>query len=240
MRNPFLLVRSSSARRFFLTAAAVGALVCVGGCRALFIPDKGPDVELSAFDPETPNPLFVKTQDVEPLWDAIVDVMDDYYEIESEAPPRSYEQVGKDGATYHYRTEGRLDTKPSIVGGAFEPWRKNSAECGDKAFATFQTVRSSALVRVVPEGAGFFIYLSVYDEIEDLPCPMGANVGYDMQFNDDLSQLRQAVGERQRSRGWIPVGRNTKQESKILKEIGWRAGVARTVLHSGVDAGLTP
>ena len=229
-----------SARLWLLAIAALFALSCAGGCCCLGQPQRGPDVELSAFDPDMPNPLFVQTKDVDALWDAIVDVVDNYYDIETESPPRSYEQIGKDGSTYQYRTEGRLDTKPSIVGGATEPWRKNSAQCGEKAFATFQTVRSSAIVRVVPEGEGFFVYLSIYEEIEDQPNPMGAKVGFDMQFNDDLSKLQQAVGERKRSRGWIPVGRNQEQESRILKEIGWRAGVARTILHSGVDSNLTP
>ncbi len=228
------------ARLRLLAAVALVASSCAGGCCCLTEPQKGPDVELGAFEPDMPNPLFVQTKDIDALWDAIVDVVDNYYDIESESPPRSYEQVGKDGSAYQYLTEGRLDSKPSIVGGATEPWRKNSAQCGEKAFATFQTVRSSAMVRVVPEGAGFFVYLSIYEEIEDQPNPMGAAVGFDMQFNDDLSKLKQAVGERSRSKGWIPVGRNKEQEARILKEIGWRAGVARTVLHSGVDAGLTP
>ena len=197
-------------------------------------------MELKAFDPDQPNPLFVRTSNLEALWDAIVDTVDNYYDIEYEAPARAYERTGKDGATYQYRTEGRLDTKPSIVGGSTEPWRKNSAPCGEKCFATLQTVRSYAIVRVVPEGDGFFIYLSVYEEIEDMPRPMGATIGVDMRYDDDMSKLTQDVGVRRRSKGWIPIGRNAEQESRMLKEIGWRAGLSRGVLHEGVDAPLRP
>lgn len=229
-------------RIFVYAAASAIALASVPGCCCLADRDaeRGAGVELGAFDANYPNPLFVKTQDAQSLWEAIVDVVDNYYDIDVENPVRSYEQVGSDGAVYHYQTEGRLDTKPSIVGGASEPWRKNSAECGKKCFATLQTVRSSAVVRVVPESGGFFVYLAVYEELEDLPHPIGASVGCDMQYNDDLSKLRQTVGERQPSKGWIPVGRNKEQEARILKEIGWRAGVERTVLHEGVDANLRP
>ena len=238
MRNPFLLVRSSSARRFFLTAAAVGALACVGGCRALFIPDKGPDVELSAFDPETPNPLFVKTQDVEPLWDAIVDVMDDYYEIESEAPPRSYEQVGKDGATYHYRTEGRLDTKPSIVGGALS-LAQEQRRMRRQSVCDLPDRPVLGAVRVVPEGAGFLS--TCRSTTKSRTCPARWARTSDTICSSTTTVAAAAGGRRKAAvQRLIPVGRNPKQESKILQEIGWRAGVARTVLHSGVDAGLTP
>lgn len=226
--------------RFSARVAIFVAFVCAIGCSLTNQTTTRNGVELGAHDPESPNPLFVKTQDPQALWEAIVDVVDNYYDIEMETPIRSYEQTSSDGTVYHYQTEGRLDTKPSIVGGAFDPWRKNSAECGKKCFATFQTVRSSAVVRVAPESGGFFVYLSVYEEIEDLPDPLCANVGTNMQYNDDLSRLQQAVGERQQSKGWIPVGRNREQESRILKEIGWRAGVSRTVLHEGVDASLVP
>ena len=228
-----------------LVASCLTFTLCVltllGGCCAAGGTRGGGATAVGAFEPEQPNPLFVETQDNEALWDAIVDVIDNYYEIDVENPIRTYSQTGKDGATYEYQTEGRIDTKPSIVGGATEPWRKNSAECGKKCFATLQTVRSIATVRVVPEGKGFFIYLAVYEELEDLPNPIGSTSGVKMQYNDDRSKLQQALGERQRSKGWIPVGRNAEQESHILKEIGWRAGVARTVIHQGVrDAELKP
>lgn len=222
-----------------VSACLAGSTLGTGCCSMTDAGGAG-NAELGAFDPASPNPLFVKTQDATALWDAIVDVIDNYYVIEVESPVRTYEQTGKDGATYEYRTEGRIDTKPSIVGGAFDPWRKNSAPCGEKLFATLQTARSSATVRVVPEGSGFFIYVSVYEEIEDLPHPMGSHVIADTQFNEDLTKIRQAVGERQRSKGWIPVGHNTEQENRILREIGWRVGVSRSTLHTGVDYDLTP
>lgn len=227
--------------RVATTFVLFASVVCAGvGCCLERLQPRGRSVELAAYDPDQPNPLFVRTQDAEALWDAIVDVVDNYYDIAEESPIRTYQQTGADGAVYRYRTEGRLDTKPSIVGGSCEPWRKNSAQCGEKCFATLQTVRSTATARVAPEGDGFFIYLSVYEEIEDLPHPIGATVGVDMNYYDDVSKLEQTIGERQRSKGWIPIGRNREQESRILKEIGWRAGVSRRILHAGVDAPLTP
>ena len=198
------------------------------------------DGPVGAYEPEQPNPLVVQTQDAEALWDAIVDVIDNYYIIKTENPVRTYERTDENGKTYYYCTEGRLDTEPSIMGGVHEPWRKNGDECADRWFATFQTVRSYAYVRVTPEEKGFFIYLTINREIEDMPNPIGSNVDYNLHFNDDLSQLSQAVGERSRSKGWIDIGRATDLEGRVMKEIAWRVGAPRTVIHEGVDATLQP
>ncbi len=198
------------------------------------------DVPVGAYEPEQPNPLFVQTDDPEALWDAIVDVIDNYFVISTENPVRTYERTDENGKRYYYRTEGRIDTEPSIMGGVQEPWRRNGSECGDRWFATFQTVRSYAYVRVTPEEKGFFIYLTINREIEDMPRPIGSNVDYNLRFNDDLSQLSQAVGERSPSKGWIDAGRATDLEARVMKEIAWRVGVPRTVIHEGIDANLQP
>ncbi|MBR0224887.1 MAG: hypothetical protein IJL92_02385 [Thermoguttaceae bacterium] len=228
-----------------LVASCLTFTLCVltllGGCCAAGGTRGGGATAVGAFEPEQPNPLFVETQDNEALWDAIVDVIDNYYVIETEIPVRAFERQDSNGQTYVYRTEGRLETKPSIMGGVQEPWRKNGApQCCDRWFATFQTVRSSAVVRVVPEGKGFFIYLSVFDEIEDMPKPMGSSVSYNLKFREDVSQLSQPVGERAKSKGWIPVGRDDELETYIMKELAWRVGAPRAVLHAGVDSDLVP
>ncbi len=231
---------------FAFIAAVFGVVSCVvlcatvAGCCAIKERYGGGNVPVGAYEPEQPNPLFVQTQDAEALWDAVVDVIDNYYAITNENPVRTYERVDAQGRTYRYQTEGRIDTEPAIMAGVQEPWRRLGAPCGDRWFATFQTVRSTANVRVVPEDSGFFIYLSIYDEIEDLPKPMGAKVGYNLSFNEDASQLTQAVGEHARSKGWIPIGRDDELEGRIMKEIAWRVGAPRTVIHEGIDAKLQP
>ena len=224
--------------RVFVALCALFTL-CSGCCSGVATRG-GTATAVGAFEPDQPNPLFVETRDAESLWDAIVDVIDNYYVIETEIPVRTYERQDASGQVYVYRTEGRLETKPSIMGGVQEPWRKNGAQCGDRWFATFQTVRSSAVVRVVPEGEGFFVYLSVFDEIEDMPRPIGASVGYNLKFREDVSQLSQPVGERANSEGWIPVGRDDDLEGRIMKELAWRVGTPRTVLHAGLDSDLVP
>ena len=220
-------------------ALALACFVAPLGCCALRDRASG-DVPVGAYEPEAPNPLFVQTKDAESLWDAVVDTLDNYFIISTETPVRTYESVDANGRQCVYQTEGRIETEPSIMGGVQEPWRRNGAECGDRWFATFQTVRTTATARVAPEENGFFIYLTVNAEIEDMPKPMGSKVGYNLQFDEDLSQLSQGVPERKRSKGWIPIGRDSDLENRIMKELAWRVGTPRAVIHEGIDAPLQP
>ncbi|MGI6401854.1 MAG: hypothetical protein ACOX0A_07080 [Thermoguttaceae bacterium] len=246
MRNEQAWRRASAtnarASRVAFCVAAAAIALCVAACVgcASGVAPGGNAVAVGAYEPDQPNPLFVETQDADALWDAIVDVVDNYFIIDVEQPMRTYERYDSTGRRYLYRTEGRLETKPSIMGGVQEPWRQNRAEGANRWFATFQTVRSSAVVRVVPEGEGFFVYLSVFDEIEDMPRPMGASVGYNLKFRDDVSQLSSPVGERAKSKGWIPVGRDDDLERRMMNELAWRVGTPRTVIHAGVDSDLVP
>ncbi|MBQ8285046.1 MAG: hypothetical protein IJZ10_01950 [Thermoguttaceae bacterium] len=190
-----------------------------------------PPLSVGTYNDAAPNPLFVQTADPDYLWNAVVDVVDNYFEIEFETPIRVFERETENGERFTSRAEGRIDTKPTIAAGVLEPWRKNSVACEDRWLATFQTIRRSAVVRVVPDAAGYLIYLSVYNEIEDLKTPMGATIGFNQNFIDDFSQLTQPVGERAASRGWIPTGRDARLEKRMLEEIAWRLGNPPTLLH---------
>ncbi|MBR4834605.1 MAG: hypothetical protein IKU86_09810 [Thermoguttaceae bacterium] len=190
-----------------------------------------PDFSVATPNDAAPNPLFVQTSSPEYLWNAVVDVVDNYFEIKFESPIRVFERQTESGERFTSSAEGRIDTFPTIAAGVLEPWRKNSVDCEDKWLATFQTIRRSATVRVVPDSAGYLIYLSVYNEIEDLKNPMGATVGFNEIYIDDFSQLTQPVGERATSRGWIPTGRDSALEARMLEEIAWRLGNPPTLLQ---------
>ncbi len=197
-----------------------------------------PDFSVGTYNDAAPNPLFVQTADPDYLWNAVVDVVDNYFEIKFETPIRVFERETENGERFTSRAEGRIDTKPTIAAGVLEPWRKNSVTCDDRWLATFQTIRRSAVVRVVPDSAGYLIYLSVYNEIEDLKTPMGATIGFNQNYIDDFSQLTQPVGERAASQGWIPTGRDANLERRMLEEIAWRLGNPPTLVNQ--TASLKP
>ncbi|MBO7708342.1 MAG: hypothetical protein IK105_06425 [Thermoguttaceae bacterium] len=169
------------------------------------------------------NPLFVKTEDPDYLWESIVDVVDNYFPIPHEYPIQTYKYQGDDGTVHTTQTEGRIDTDPVIAAGLFEPWKKNSVTCHQRTEATFQTIRRSAVVRVVPEQGGYSIHVAVYNELEDMAQPMNAGSnGSNLLFFDDMSNLEYPPGEVPRHEGWIPTGRNTDMEDYLLQEMAWR------------------
>ena len=169
------------------------------------------------------NPLFVKTEDPDYLWESIVDVVDNYFPIPHEYPIQTYRYQGDDGTVHTTQTEGRIDTDPVIAAGLFEPWKKNSVTCHQRTEATFQTIRRSAVVRVVPEQGGYSIHVAVYNELEDMAQPMNAGSnGSNLLFFDDMSNLEYPPGEVPLHEGWIPTGRNTDMEDYLLQEMAWR------------------
>lgn len=197
-----------------------------------------PNFSVGTYNDAAPNPLFVQTADPDYLWNAVVDVVDNYFEIKFETPIRVFERETENGERFASRAEGRIDTKPTIAAGVLEPWRKNSVTCEDRWLATFQTIRRTAVVRVVPDASGYLIYLSVYNEIEDMKTAMGATIGFNQNYIDDFSHLSQPIGERAASKGWIPMGRDANLEKRMLEEIAWRLGNPPTLLNR--SAPLTP
>ncbi|MGI5832544.1 MAG: hypothetical protein ACOX6D_08460 [Thermoguttaceae bacterium] len=211
------------------------ALFCVGCCS---FPGEGhvgsyagmPKVTVTAG--EKLNPLFVKTEDPDYLWESIVDVIDNYFPFPREYPIQTYKYQGADGSVRTTQTEGRIDTDPVIAAGLFEPWKKNSVTYEQRVEATFQTIRRSAVVRVVPENDGYSIHVAVYNELEDMAQPMTAGAsGSNLLFFDDLSSFEYPAGEVPRHKGWIPTGRNTDMEDYILQEMAWRFQNAPVLLN---------
>ena len=177
LSNIWTLRRSCSEREFcvyaFVAPLSIFASFFFPGCAG--VPSEPtPDFSVGTYNDEAPNPLFVQTADPDYLWNAIVDVVDNYFEIKFESPIRVFERETENGEHFASRAEGRIDTKPTIAAGFLEPWRKNSVTCDDRWLATFQTIRRSAVVRVVPDSAGYLIYLAVYNEIEDMKTAMSS------------------------------------------------------------------
>lgn len=232
--RPFALVFGGA---FAVGAPLLAIFPILPGCSS-FPSEPKPEVSVGTYQTDAPNPLFVQTNDADYLWNAAVDVVDNYFEIEYESPIRVFDKQTASGQAYSASTEGRIDTKPTIAAGVLEPWRKNSIGCEKRWEATFQTIRRKAVVRVVPDGSGFLVYLAVYNEIEDLPRPLGSTVAVNFEFTDDLTQIEQASGGSVKSKGWIPIGRDQELETRMLQEIAWRLGNPPTILHSPTQ--LTP
>ncbi len=164
------------------------------------------------------NPVLLPIADHEVAWETVVDVVDDYFKIDREEPVRRLGDVV---------TEGRLDTFPAVGSTVFEPWRHDSANSYEKLESTLQSIRRRATVRVSPAGGGYEVDVAVYKELEDVARPMRSTAGSATFRNDSsLTRVVDVVGEQPIHEDWIPMGRDTALEQRIIRQLLVRAGVA--------------
>ncbi len=194
--------------------------------------EKVPSLMVASTEEYNLNPLFVRVDNPEWVWEGVIDVLENYFPIEHESPIQSRNIRNKDNVISTARTEGRIETKPVIAAGVLQPWKKNSVDINQRLEATFQTIRRYAIVRIVPEENGFMIHLAVYNELENLPRPMNSQTsGSHFTFTDDLSQMELPTGPSAPNDGWIPMGRNCPLEQYILQEIAWRLNNPPVILN---------
>jgi len=161
------------------------------------------------------NPILLPVADRNCAWETVVDVMDDYFRIQREEPVRLI------GETL---TEGRLDTYPKVGATIFEPWLGDSAGAAERIESTLQSIRRQAVVRVIPAEGGYWVDVSVFKELEDVIQPRHAAAGTATLRNEDtLTRVINPVGEQQINVGWIPQGRDTALEQRILAKLQRRS-----------------
>src|SRR5262245_28935898 len=145
------------------------------------------------------NPLFIPQGELAyaRVFDKILDVLSDYYEI-----------------AYASRYDGRIETFPAIAPGIEQPWKPGSPDLYQRLLAFFQTIRHRAVVVITTaEDGGYFIDLKIYKELEDLPRPIRATAG-DATFRIESTVQRQfeVVEPDLFDMTWIPIGRDCKLE----------------------------
>jgi hypothetical protein len=168
------------------------------------------------------NPIFVPASDDQLAWEQISDVVSDYFPIARE------QQVRRSGEAW---SEGRIET--AYQGGAtwLEPFRKDSVGRFNRWESTFQTIRRSAVVRVIPDANGYLVEVVVLKEIEDLPHPERATAGAATFLNNESLPTQRAgdVSRTLSSPRWLPLGRDPALEAKMLADVHARlSGVTTT------------
>ena len=180
-------------------------LVTLCGCRMF-----STTAYSGAVQSEVPNPLTVPPYDRTLVMDQVSDELDNYFRIYKEEQIRIVDNV---------MTEGWIETHPQIGGTIFEPWRKDSTRGFERLYATLQTVRRFAKVRVIPTGNSYLIDVKVYKELEDRQFPQysnytGRQLRHDNSLDIDRNDIDNAPNE-----GWIPLGRDFSLEQQILRNI---------------------
>ncbi|MGN6135372.1 MAG: hypothetical protein ACTHOU_12790 [Aureliella sp.] len=205
----------SGPRQFSCTICVllvVAAGLLTSGCRHLFQdPNRPPQVEVPIS-----NPFQVGPADPTLVWQQVVDAVDDYFRIKSETPVRV------DSAAW---LEGRLETFPEVGATLFEPWRRDSTPGFERVQSTFQTIRRTAFVRVVPGPDGYLIDIKVTKEQEDVDHSQfptaGSSVasqgGTVIRTTNVLSDLPTTVD-------WYPagMGRDLDLERRLAENIAGR------------------
>jgi hypothetical protein len=166
-----------------------------------------------------PNPIVIPVTNDEVAWDQIVDVMSDYFTVVREQRAR------RDGEAW---SEGLIETAPLDGATWLEPFRKDSVGSFNRWESTFQTIRRRAMVRVIPESAGYQVELIVEKELEDLPTPERASVGaavFRGETSERLPSRRlEGVDLMPSSPRWLLLGRDPLLEQRILADIAARFG----------------
>jgi hypothetical protein len=171
--------------------------------------------QLAGSDPNISRSVIIPVANEDLAWEVIVDVVDDYFQIDQE---NRVQQVG------NVMTEGRIETFPQVGATLIEPNHIDSVGRWNLVESTFQSIRRRGEIRVIPQQGGWQVEAIVYKELEDLPRPENATAGAaTYRFDSSLhSRLDEQVSRTKLSKFWIPMGRDCEIETAMLQEIQWR------------------
>ena len=184
-------------------------LIANAGCGSLLarFSDQSPPVFV-------PNPLDLPDAKADFVWSQVVDTVDDYFRVALEQPVQKSNGVVLDG---------RLETSYQIGASILEPWRKDTTSGFERLQSTLQSIRRRAIVIVRPSTTGYSLEVIVQKEIEDTDSSQWSN---ELSGNTrhDGTIVRQFGGELDgpRTLGWIPLGRDSSLEQRLLHEIHGR------------------
>lgn len=156
------------------------------------------------------NPVLVSPgqptgQSYREVFERCVDILDDYFELET---PNPY--------------EGRITTKPRIAPGYEQFWKPGNPDPRQRLLATFQSVRQIATIEIrTGERGGYLVYVVVERELEDVPRPSQTTLG-DAVFQELPTVAREVEVVPSGATGdmtWFKIGRDFAFEQEILRRI---------------------
>jgi hypothetical protein len=164
---------------------------------------------------QVPNPMPVPPAPRDWVWEQVVDVVDDYFEIEHEERGRAVGDVV---------TVGRIDTFPCIGSTLLEPWKGDSANSYERLESTLQSMRRRAVVQVLPATDGSaMIDVQVFKELEDVTQPEQApTASATFNYTSSLQSFVEPIGGQPVPLGWIGVGRDPALEQLMLAKMAMR------------------
>ena len=152
------------------------------------------------------NPLVVRANNSEDLWENVVDSINDYHF-----------QVARED-----RLEGVIETEFKPGANVFEPWHPDAVGLGNRLEGTFQSIQRRAIVTILPTNmrGHYQIGVQVQKQLEDLD-GLAANSPGDATFSESRPfsrNLQNVVGQTTPS-AWIDQGRDLALEQHMLSHI---------------------
>jgi len=210
-------------RQRFRIGPLLTIFVCTAilGCHGSLVPDayppdwNGQETEFLVIPEEVglslPNPSAFSPTNSEAFWNELVDIVSDYFRIQQE------QRVQKLGGHW---IEGRIQTYPQTGATYLEPWRWDSVTPYERTLATLQSIRRTAMIRIVPNGPGLLVDVQVLKELEDVPNLAHSRSGVaSFRFGETVSQRTERIAEVGGPAGWIPMGRDVALEQEILARL---------------------
>jgi hypothetical protein len=181
--------------RWLLTVAFVPL---VGGCAGM------------GQTASTTNPIYVRANNDEYVWERTVDVVHDYlFEIEREN-----------------RLDGLIETRYKTGSGLLEPWHGDSPTLSSRTESTLQSIRRKAYIRIAPSQGGYMVAVEAFKELEDVTGAANFAGGATFLENNPLQRDLTAVVGQPAPSGWIPKGRDAELEQALLSSIRTAFGEA--------------
>ncbi len=161
----------------------------------------------TARPPAASNPVFVRANNSDFVWDRTVDVVHDYFEI-----ARENRSVGSQ--------PGVIETQYKVGASLLEPWHHDSQGFESRTESTLQSIRRRAIINVTPAEGGYLIAIEVVKELEDAPAAAGntASSATFQQTNPLRRDLDLVVGQ-SAPQGWILLGRDELLEAEMVRRL---------------------
>lgn len=207
--------------RFAILILCIFLSGALPGCRNLQSPNRYADYSTfsgvgSQQNLIVQNPLQVRG-DLEPfqVWETVVDVVRLYFDrIQDEYPCQRSDRL---------ITEGMLVTKPQTGSTCFEPWRRDSVTPDERQYATVQSVRRIAKIRVRFTDGYYVVHVRVDRELEDLAQPSYAQLpSATFRLDTQIPESDDPIAVLDYHEGWIPQGRDYSLEQAILNQLDVR------------------
>jgi hypothetical protein len=119
------------------------------------------------------------------------------------------------------RWDGRIYSKPRVAPGIGQPFKSGSPDFYERVLATLQSYRHRAVAKIEPaSNGGFFVTVTVFRELEDLPRPTRATAGATFRNYQTIERQFGVIDPTVFESGWIPRGRDLGIEQAILTHLG--------------------